>query len=154
MGFAGGVMLTVSFLELFTEAVDISGMMWSVAFFALGALLMMAMDQILPHIEFGQWETGIKDRGMLNSGLTVALGMSLHNLPEGLVISAGFIHTPSLGLFVALMIALHNIPEGIATVTPLMSAGLSRGRALAIATLSGLMEPIGALLGLLMRARG
>ena len=150
MGFAGGVMLTVSFLELFTEAVDISGMIWAVAFFALGALLMMAMDQILPHIEFGQWETGIKDRGMLNSGLTVALGMSLHNLPEGLVISAGFIHTPSLGLFIALMIALHNIPEGIATVTPLMSAGLSRGRALAIATLSGLMEPIGALLGLII----
>jgi ZIP family zinc transporter len=150
MGFAGGVMLTVSFLELFTEAVDISGMMWSVVFFALGAIAMMVLDQILPHMEFGEWEKGVKDREIMNSGLTVALGMSLHNLPEGLVVSAGFVHAPSLGIFVALMIALHNIPEGIATVMPLMSAGMSKGRAVAIATLSGLMEPIGALLGLII----
>jgi zinc transporter, ZIP family len=148
MGFAGGVMLTVSFLELFMEAVDISGMIWSVGFFALGAILMMIIDSVLPHIEFGEWEKDVKNRDMLNSGLTVALGMSLHNLPEGLVVSAGFIHSPSLGLFVALMISLHNIPEGIATVTPLISAGMGRGRAVVIATLSGLMEPIGALLGL------
>jgi ZIP family zinc transporter len=148
MGFAGGVMLTVSFLELFTEAVDISGMVWAVAFFAVGAALMMFIDHVLPHVEFGVWEDGIKDREMLNSGLKVALGMSLHNLPEGLVVTAGFVHAPSLGLFVALMIALHNIPEGIATVTPLMKAGMRRGRAVAIATLSGLMEPIGALIGL------
>jgi ZIP family zinc transporter len=150
MGFAGGVMLTVSFLELFTEAVDISGMMWSVAFFTLGAALMIIMDHLIPHVEFGVWEDGVDDRDMLNSGLTIALGMSLHNFPEGLVISAGFAHDPSLGIFVAIMIALHNIPEGIATVTPLINAGMKKWRALTIATISGFMEPIGALVGLII----
>ena len=150
MGFASGVMLTVSFLELFTEAVDISGMLWSVSFFAVGAILMIVIDHIIPHIEFGVWENDVKDRGMLNSGLTVALGMSLHNIPEGLVVSAGFVHAPSLGIFVAIMIALHNIPEGIATITPLISAGMRKSRAFTISTLSGLMEPIGAVLGLII----
>jgi ZIP family zinc transporter len=150
MGFAGGVMLCVSFLELFTEAVDICGMAWSVIFFAVGASLMMALDFLMPHIEFGVWEDGIENKQMLNSGLVVALGMSLHNLPEGLVVSAGFVHAPSLGIFVALMIALHNIPEGIATVTPLIAAGMKKWRAVTIATLSGLMEPIGALIGLII----
>jgi ZIP family zinc transporter len=150
MGFASGVMLTVSFLELFTEAVDISGMVWSVAFFAVGAILMIAIDHTIPHMEFGVWENEVRDRGMLNSGLTIALGMSLHNIPEGLVVSAGFVHAPSLGIFVAIMIALHNIPEGIATVTPLISSGIRRWRAFAISTLSGLMELIGAFLGLII----
>ncbi len=50
------------------------------------------------------------DRRLFNSGLVIAVGMSLHNLPEGVVVSAGFTHQLELGLLVALMICLHNVP--------------------------------------------
>jgi len=150
MGFAGGVMLVVSFVELMAESSHLINTIWVVAFFAIGATLMMAMDLLLPHIEFGQWEKKVNDRLLLKSGLLIALGMSLHNLPEGLVVSAGFGHEANLGILVALMISLHNIPEGIATVTPLVAAGVNKWRAISLATLSGLTEPLGALIGIVI----
>jgi ZIP family zinc transporter len=111
---------------------------------------MMAIDLSLPHIEFGVWEEGVKDRHLFNSGLVIAVGMSIHNLPEGMVVSAGYSHVPELGILVAIMICLHNIPEGIATVSPLLKAGVDGWRAVGLATLSGLVEPMGALIGILI----
>jgi ZIP family zinc transporter len=150
MGFAGGVMLIVSFVELLAEANHLISTLWVVTFFAFGAILMMGIDLLLPHIEFGRWEKQVNDRQLLKYGLLVALGMSLHNLPEGLVVSAGFSHDANLGVLVALMISLHNIPEGIATVTPLVAAGVNKWRAIGLATLSGLTEPLGALIGVVI----
>jgi ZIP family zinc transporter len=132
------------------EASTLIDTIWVVTLFAVGATLMMAMDLLLPHIEFGQWEKKVSDRRLLESGLLVALGMSLHNLPEGLVVSAGYGHEARLGILVALMISLHNIPEGIATVTPLVAAGVNRWRAISLATLSGLVEPLGAFIGVVV----
>ncbi|HEX9913497.1 MAG TPA: ZIP family metal transporter [Candidatus Bathyarchaeia archaeon] len=150
MGFAGGVMLVVSFLELMAESSHLIDAIWVVTFFTIGATLMMVIDLLLPHMEFGQWEKKVSDRRLFNSGILVALGMSLHNLPEGLVVSAGFGHEANLGILVALMISLHNIPEGIATVTPLVAAGVNKWRAISLATLSGLTEPLGALIGIVI----
>ena len=147
MGFAGGVMIVVSFVELFVEALELVNLYWVVLFFSVGSICMMGLDLLIPHIEFGQWEKGVTDKKLMRSGIIIALGMSLHNLPEGLVVSAGFSHMPSLGILVTIMICLHNIPEGIATVTPLISAGVDKRRALGLATLSGLTEPLGALIG-------
>jgi ZIP family zinc transporter len=146
MGFAGGVMLIVSFLHLFLEALTLLDYVSVTISFTLGAIFMMAIDLTLPHIELGQWE-GITDIRLFQSGLVIAVGMSLHNFPEGLVVSAGFEHLPRLGYLVALMICLHNIPEGIATVTPLIQSGFSKFRAIGLALASGMMEPIGALVG-------
>ncbi|OGD53693.1 hypothetical protein A3K81_05640 [Candidatus Bathyarchaeota archaeon RBG_13_60_20] len=148
LGFAGGVMLVVSFLDLYVEALGVVSLFEVVVCFGAGALFMMAVDLSLPHIEFGLWEDGVGDRRLLNSGLMIAVGMGVHNLPEGVVVSAGFAHVPELGVLVALMICLHNVPEGIATVTPLVRAGVGRWRAVGIATLSGLVEPVGAVIGL------
>lgn len=150
MGFAAGVMIVVSFLELFVEALDLVGLVWTVTAFSLGSILMMGLDLILPHIEFGRWEDGINDKLLLRSGIIIMLGMSLHNFPEGLVVSAGYAHVPSLGLLVTIMICLHNIPEGIATTTPLISSGMNKRRAVWLATLSGLAEPIGAIVGAIL----
>jgi ZIP family zinc transporter len=150
MGFAGGVMLVVSFLELYTEAVN-ALTPWKVTLaFAVGTLFMMGIDLTLPHIEFGIWEDGVKDRQLFNSGLVIAIGMSIHNLPEGIVVSAGYSHMPELGILVAIMICLHNIPEGIATVSPLIRSGVKKWRAVGLATLSGLMEAVGALFGVIV----
>ena len=147
MGFAGGVMLVVSFVNLYAEALGVVSLLEVAVAFSIGTLFMMAVDLTLPHIEFGLWEDGVSDRQLFNSGIIIAVGMSLHNLPEGMAVSAGFTHLPELGALVAVMICLHNIPEGIATVTPLIHSGVKRGRALGLATLSGLVEPLGALIG-------
>jgi zinc transporter, ZIP family len=152
MGFAGGVMLVVSFIELYAEAISVLSP-WKVTLaFAAGTLFMMGIDLTLPHIEFGLWEEGIQDRHLFNSGLLIAVGMSIHNLPEGIVVSAGYGHIPELGILVAIMICLHNIPEGIATVSPLINAGVNKWRAVGLATLSGLMEAVGALIGVIIIA--
>jgi len=147
MGFAGGVMLIVSFLELFTEALNLLTHLEATMAFAVGAILMMAIDLTLPHMEAGRWERGVARPEFLKSGLVIALGISLHNFPEGLVVSASYSHLPSLGLMMTIMICLHNIPEGIATATPLMVAGVGKRRAAFIAFLSGMTEPLGALIG-------
>lgn len=147
MGFAGGVMLVVSFLELYAEAiVDLAPWKVTIAF-AIGTVFMMLVDLKLPHMEFGQWEDGVNDRHLFNSGLIIAIGMSIHNFPEGIVVAAGYGRAAELGVLVALMICFHNIPEGIATVSPLIKAGVPKWRAVGLATLGGMMEPIGALFG-------
>jgi ZIP family zinc transporter len=81
----------------------------------------------------------------LRSGTLLAIGITIHNLPEGIAVGAGYMHTPQFGMLIALAILLHNIPEGIATALPLCEAGMRRWDAFRIAFLSGLPEPIGAL---------
>ena len=88
----------------------------------------------------------ITNRKMLKTGLLLAIGITIHNIPEGIAVGAGYAHTPEYGLFIAMAILLHNIPEGIATALPLRSSGVCKWDAFRVATASGLAEPIGALL--------
>jgi ZIP family zinc transporter len=83
---------------------------------------------------------------LLRTGLLVALGIGIHNLPEGITTFVGTMHDTSLGLLIAVAIALHNIPEGISVSAPVFAATGKRGKALAWSALSGLAEPVGALL--------
>jgi len=146
MGLASGVMLTLSFVELVAEAWALSGYLVATAGFAVGALLMLAIDVWTPHIRFGEKEADLANNHLLRTGLLVALGISLHNMPEGIAVGAGYMHLPAFGVFVALAIALHNIPEGIATALPLCQGGMCRRNSFLVALLSGLVEPVGALL--------
>jgi ZIP family zinc transporter len=77
----------------------------------------------------------------------MALGITLHNLPEGFVVAAGYIYNPSLGLIIAIAILLHNIPEGVATAVPFTEAGTKPLKIALITLLSGLAEPLAALIG-------
>jgi len=147
MGFAAGVMLIVAFLNLFSEAMNLLTPLEATVAFTAGTILMMAVDLTLPHIEAGEWEGGYINPGLFKSGTVIAIGMSLHNFPEGIVVSAGYSHMPRLGLYIALMICLHNIPEGIATAGPLSMAGTEKRKALLMTFASGMTEPLGALLG-------
>lgn len=87
----------------------------------------------------------VVDRKLVNTGLLMAIGIALHNLPEGIAVGAGYLHNPQFGLFVAIAILLHNIPEGIATALPLCKGGICRRDAVKVSFLSGLVEPLGAL---------
>jgi len=146
MGFASGIMLTLAFTGLLHESMMISYVL-AIIGFVLGALLILFLDSLLPHLEFSIFEKGIIDKKMFKTATLIAIGISLHNMTEGLAISAGFYHLPAFGLLVAVSIALHNIPEGIAIALPIISSGGSRKRAFTISFLSGLAEPLGAVIG-------
>jgi ZIP family zinc transporter len=83
---------------------------------------------------------------LIKSGLLIAVGIAIHNLPEGFAVGAGFSRSTEFGLFIAVAILLHNIPEGMATALPLCEGGMLRRDALWASILSGMVEPLGALL--------
>ncbi len=171
MGMTAGVMISLSFLELVNEAWKIGGPWIATMGFGVGALFMFLLDFYIPHIRFGEKEihaldaitspdqanhhihryghkqtpSRIVDRKLLNTGMLLAVGITLHNLPEGIAVGAGYMHTPQFGIFIAFAIMLHNIPEGIATALPLYQSGMSKEKAFAVALLSGLAEPVGAM---------
>jgi len=145
MGFASGVMLMVAFNNLFLEAEKLLVHIELITFFAIGAIMMMALDLAIPHIEPTRRKENGRTERMRRSGVLIAIGVALHNLPEGFVVAAGYIFDPSLGLIIAIAIMLHNIPEGMATAIPLSEAGTKSTRIAIITFLSGLAEPVGAL---------
>lgn len=76
--------------------------------------------------------------------MLVALGIGIHNFPEGMASFVGALRDPSLGIAIAVAIAIHNIPEGLAVAAPILAATGSRGKAFGWSLLSGLAEPLGA----------
>lgn len=87
---------------------------------------------------------------MYYCGLFLAIGIGLHNLPEGLAVGAGYSNSAALGATIALSLALHNIPEGMVTAAPLRVAGVNKWLVIAIATAAGLVTPIGTFIGALL----
>lgn len=175
MGITAGVMISLSFLELVNQAWELAGPWTATIGFAIGSTFMFLLDHFAPHIRFGEkeirspqtitpgvptgqtffgrrrfgrrrWEGQDLDLRLVNTGLLLAVGITLHNLPEGIAVGAGYLHNPQFGLFIALAILLHNIPEGIATALPLCKGGLCRWDAFRVAFLSGFAEPVGALI--------
>jgi len=182
MGIAAGVMISLSFLELVNEAWRLQGFVTATIGFGLGAIFMFIIDMLVPHIRFGEEEihrparqtqpgiegqvhtsrhrirrarrrSHIVDQKLFRSGVLIAIGITIHNLPEGIAVGAGFMHQPRFGYFVALAILLHNIPEGIAAAMPLSKCGVRKWESFRVALFSGLVEPIGALIAALFLAQ-
>jgi len=147
LGFASGVMLLVSFNNLFLEATRLLTHFELIAMFSLGALMMIALDLSIPHIELTTRREGDRSAKMLRRGLLIAIGITLHNFPEGLVVATGYTYMPRLGLIIAIAIMLHNIPEGVATATIFSEAEMKPFKIAILTLLSGLAEPVAALLG-------
>ncbi len=160
LGFAGGVMLAIALFDLMPEALEHGSMASVLIGFLLGAGIMYALDMLIPHAHVSNnqqldsgYETSSQDPEMnkkiLRVGYLIFLGISLHNLPEGLAIGAGLEASPELGLYIAVAIGLHNIPEGIALAGPLRAGGLSVANVLFLTLIAGLMAPVGAALGMI-----
>lgn len=84
---------------------------------------------------------------VLKTGYLIFLGIALHNLPEGLAIGAGYTASGAMGLSIAVAIALHDVPEGMATAVPLLLGGAGKLKTVVLTTISGLMTPVGTLMG-------
>jgi ZIP family zinc transporter len=106
-------MLLVSFLNLFHEALDLISYLNVAIAFSIGSVLMIIIDTVLPHLELGKKENGvIKATMLLKSGLLILIGITIHNIPEGVIISAGYTRLPELGTLIAVAVFFHNVPEG------------------------------------------
>lgn len=161
-GFAAGVMVAASVWSLLIPAIAQSAALgrWSflpaVLGFWVGILFLLALDHIIPHLhaKSGQAE-GPKSR--LQRTTMMVLAVTLHNIPEGMavgVVYAGYLSgqaqiTAAGALALSLGIAIQNFPEGAIISMPLHAEGMGKGRAFADGVLSGIVEPIGAVLTIL-----
>lgn len=164
LGLAGGVMVSISFMEVLPGAAEglvpdfggWAGTAMLVGFLAgIGSFLLL--DRFLPdRVDLDERGDGApvtrRDRRMLRLGLVTAVGIGLHNLPEGFATFAATLSDPQVGLALAVAMAIHNIPEGLAVAVPVRQATGSRRKALGWAALTGVAEPVGALVGYLVLA--
>jgi ZIP family zinc transporter len=165
LGFSAGVMIYVSMVEIFVKAnASLSAayghhegyLITTLAFFA-GILLIALIDHLVPSFENPHEARAIEeineeDRNaeLKRMGLFSALAIGIHNFPEGLATFVSGLQDPSMGISIAVAIAIHNIPEGIAVSVPIFYATGNRGKAFGLSFLSGLAEPVGALVGFLL----
>ena len=159
-GFAAGVMTAASVWSLLIPAMEQSAAMGRLSFipaavgFALGILFLLILDQVIPHQHMNS-DTPEGHRSTLGKNTMLFLAVTLHNLPEGMVVGLaaalalrGEPDAISGALALALGIGLQNIPEGAAVSLPLAQAGQGRRKAFCAGAASGLVEPLGALLAL------
>jgi len=146
LGFSAGVMLAATSFSLIVPAIDMSGP-WVVVFgLVLGALVLHLIDRFIPHFHPALGAEGPPSK--LSKVWLFVIAITIHNFPEGLAVGVSFgTGNVAAGLVVATAIGLQNMPEGLAVALPLLREGYSRRRSLWYGTLTGLVEPVGGLLG-------
>lgn len=157
LGFSAGVMITVSFTDLFPTAENaiskyhgkVSGILWSILFLLIGALMAYLIDSFIPAEEKVTVPKVKNDFDIFRVGLVSTIALMIHNFPEGIATFVSSYQDTRLGLSVTFAIALHNIPEGIAIAMPIYFATKSRFKAIKYSFLSGMAEPLGALIAFL-----
>ncbi len=165
LGFSAGVMIYVSFVEIFPKAKDclvtelgeVAGCWVTALAFFGGILFIGIVDKLVPSFEnpheihraeeMDMPEQAAKFRKLYRMGLFTALAIAIHNFPEGLATFVSALKDIKLGMAIAVAIAIHNIPEGVAVSIPIFYATGDRKKAFVYSFLSGLAEPVGALIG-------
>ena len=162
-GFAAGVMVAASIWSLIIPAMDHAAHMGKLAFLPafigvwVGVLFLLLLDRVIPHLHMNSECVEGRDCGLGKSTMLV-LAVALHNLPEGMavgVLLAGWLNgsesiSGTAVLALAIGIAIQNVPEGAIISMPLKSGGMKTGKAFAIGALSGAVEPLGAVVTILL----
>ena len=158
LGLAFGVMVLLSVVELLVRNAMEGQPGTVVLFFALGGAAYYLLAPFIPEVEMGEKpelsdgeedeEDPDRKKRSWRLGVLMMATMTIHNLPEGLAVA--FAAHTKIGPVMALAIAIHNIPEGVIVAGPVYAATNSRGKALLMATASGITEPIGALIAMLL----
>jgi ZIP family zinc transporter len=170
-GFSAGVMLYVSFVEIFQKGAasltqaygPVQGVWMNVGFFFFGILIVGLIDNFIPEKQNPHEQPPASalaplhdphatvphrnQKKLLRMAMFTAFAIALHNFPEGLATFLAALENPKVGVAIAIAIALHNIPEGISVSVPLFYATGSRTKAFTYSFLSGLAEPVGAAIG-------
>lgn len=159
LAFATGIMLMIAIGELLPDSLESLGLVSSIVFMAIGILLSLFLDLVLPHHhdhdddhdkQPGHYidECECSHHDTVSKGMVIAL--LLHNIIEGFATGLTAVSDSRLGISMALGIALHNIPIGATLAISLMSAGKTKIRSMIDTTLIGLSQPLGAFIGLCM----
>lgn len=162
LGFSAGIMIYVSFMEMMPEAVsnltsifgEKQGTLYVLLAFFAGIAIINCIDFLIPESINPHEIQGVEDMNdktirMKRTGIVVALSISIHNFPEGIATFTSALTSLDIAIPITAAIALHNIPEGIAVAVPIYHATGSRKKAFWYSLLSGLSEPVGALLAYL-----
>ena len=163
LSFSAGVMLYISFAELFFEALTsleclkgngMDYLVLTISFFA-GIVIMALIDKYIPQDDeinellespSKQDQTDKHEKKELKrTGISTTIAIAIHNFPEGLITFMAALYNPTLGVAIAIAIIIHNIPEGIAVAAPVFYSSGSKSRAFLFAVGTGLTEPLGAL---------
>lgn len=163
LGFASGVMIAASIWSLINPSIDMAEEQGKIAWipaavgFILGVLFLLILDSIVPHLHLETDKPeGIKSK--LKRTTMLVLAVTLHNIPEGMAVgvalAGGLMGNESIsmaGAFaLAIGIAIQNFPEGAIISMPLKAEGISKGKAFMYGTLSGIVEPIAAIITILL----
>lgn len=160
LAFAGGAMVYVSLAEILSKSIasftlaygDKLGFTWGTLSFLAGVLLIVSIDRLVPNpherLEVDDPYFRQHNRDYIKRvGLLTALAITAHNFPEGLATFFATLGNPGVGMPLAFAIAIHNIPEGIAIAVPVYFATSNKTYAFVACLLSGLAEPVGAIIG-------
>lgn len=164
LGLSAGVMLYVSFVEIISKSVDSLvlvygeklGNTFTVLGFFGGIFIIAIIDKLIPEmgnpheihtVEEMDGNSEDHKQRLMRMGVFTALAIAIHNFPEGLATFIAAYQDPTMGIAITFAIAIHNIPEGIAVAVPIFYATGSRSKAFIYSFLSGLSEPVGAILG-------
>ncbi|MEW8955887.1 ZIP family metal transporter [Clostridium sp.] len=139
MAFAGGLMLSVVVFDLIPEAIEQGGFLYTLVFYILGMFIIYLIEK-LAHS---------KDSYSKMAFIT-ALGLMLHNFPEGIIMGCSFLSGKSLGVKTSIIIALHDVPEGLAVTVPLMASNKSLFKILLYVFITAVPTALGALIGVLI----
>jgi len=158
LSFSAGVLIYLSFVEIFNRAHeslamvhgDEKGFLFTTIAFFSGIALIALIDKFTPHTgnktHDDNADTNHNNKKELKrTGLMSALAVAIHNFPEGLVTFMGAVYDPALGVGIAIAVGIHNIPLGIAISVPIYYSTGSKLKAILLATASGLTWPLGAL---------
>ena len=166
LGLSAGVMIYVSFVELLQGAQGMlaqilghrSGSLLAAAAFFGGIVVAALIDKLVPAADNPHEMKSLESmqhpphdrRKLMRMGLMTALVITIHNFPEGIATFTAAVENPELGIAIAIAIAIHNIPEGIAVSVPIYYATQDKKKAFKWSFLSGMSEPLGALIAFLV----
>ena len=164
LGFAAGVMIAASVWSLLIPSIDLARQRGKISWlpaligFALGIVFLLLIDSIVPHLHLKSTKPEGVDKGLFSKTAMMLFAVTIHNIPEGMAVGvtcAGAIgENPRITLASALVlsvgIAIQNFPEGAIISMPLKAEGMGKGKAFFYGVLSGAVEPVGAIITLLL----
>ena len=143
--FSAGLMTSVVCFKLIPEAFKFGGIKLTFFGVFLGVATILLVEELLARARFIKAKK--QNSGLLRAGIVMAIGIALHNFPEGFAVGSGFEASLSLGIMITAVIIIHDIPEGIAMAVPMKAGGFTSKKAFALTALSGVPMGLGALLG-------
>lgn len=159
LGISAGVMLYVSFMELFTKAISTlgytygekKGAVFAVLWFFGGIFFAALIDRLIPETPgISEQHKHSSNTHLMRTGVVTAIALAVHNFPEGMATFMSALQSPTLAIPIVCAIAIHNIPEGIAVAVPVYYATGSKSKGFWYSFLSGIAEPVGAIIGYLL----